>query len=371
MKQEISFYDKDPEIQRVRVADWVAGLDWRTFELEVAVLYKQMGYVAWATSPSGDGGVDVRARKGGSKVIIQCKHWKNRVGVDIVKAFHATKEDENASLAVLVTSSSLEPGANRWAMQHDVEVIDGTSLVELFHKYCDPTRPIATPVESHPHQDFTLFEEHPQPAPRPQRVPLPDLSEKDRSVLDLVKEKTQIQNKDVQDLLGLSRAVAGARLKKLVDRFYLTMHGTKAVAYYTTVGTEQSGSLDTEKKPHSADACDVSRKFRTQPQSVSTGPEVGKEQGLLFEAFSGNQSQRKASDVSAREIKEAIIAVLKRRPNNSIAIKALTKEVCRELYIRTRGNPLLEFDKRVKGSVRALKQKGLVKPTRLRMSGFG
>src|SRR5262249_17353527 len=114
--QELKRYDEDPEVRRVRVADWIDGLDWRAFEREVAVLFIQMGYTAWATKPTGDDGVDVRAKKDNEKVIIQCKHWKHQnLGADIVKAIHATKQYEEASLAVVVTSSNLEPVAHRWA----------------------------------------------------------------------------------------------------------------------------------------------------------------------------------------------------------------------------------------------------------------
>jgi HJR/Mrr/RecB family endonuclease len=139
--QDIKRYDEDAEVRRVRVADWLRGLDWRSFEREVAILFTQMGYNAWATKPTGDDGVDVRALKENEKVVIQCKHWKRQnVGVDIVKALHATKEHEAASLAVIVTSSNLEPVAHRWAERCGIEVIEGSKLVDLFTQYCDPIR---------------------------------------------------------------------------------------------------------------------------------------------------------------------------------------------------------------------------------------
>jgi len=237
--EEIRRYDEDPDIRKTRVDDWIAGLHWRDFECEVAILFTRMGYKAWATSPTGDGGVDVRAIKDDSKVIIQCKHYKTqRVGINYVKALHATKDDEGASHAVLVTSSDLEPGADRWASIHGIEVINGAKLTELFQKYCDPKRPVTTPSKPRPHRNATLFEDYSKPSPQPRRVPRPDLDEKDRSVLELARQKSQIRNKDVQDLLGLSRAASSMRLRKLVDRGYLIMHGSKALAYYTTVGPE-------------------------------------------------------------------------------------------------------------------------------------
>lgn len=137
--EEIKQYDEDPEIRRVRVADWLNGLNWRAFEHEVAILFTQMGYNAWATKATGDDGVDIRALRGDEKVVIQCKHWKRQnVDVDVVKALYATKEHEGASFAVIVTSSNLEPVAQRWAKRLGVEVIEGPKLVDLFMRYCDP-----------------------------------------------------------------------------------------------------------------------------------------------------------------------------------------------------------------------------------------
>lgn len=64
--------------------------------------------------------------------------------------------------------------------------------------------------------------------------------------------------------------------------------------------------------------------------------------------------------ISAHDIQEAILTVLNKRPNNSIALKALTKEVCKELSIYTRGNPRREFDKRIRRGVGVLKRKNRV-----------
>ena len=73
------------------------------------------------------------------------------------------------------------------------------------------------------------------------------------------------------------------------------------------------------------------------------------------------QEKRKTNAISAKDIQNAILAILDRRPKNSIALKALTKEVCRELSLLTRGNPRKEFDKRIRRCVGVLKRKDLVK----------
>ncbi len=66
--------------------------------------------------------------------------------------------------------------------------------------------------------------------------------------------------------------------------------------------------------------------------------------------------KKQASDLTAKTIQQAILSVLQNRPNNSIALKHITKEVCRSLSIRTRGNPRVEIDKRIRRSVGVLKR---------------
>ncbi|MFQ5852956.1 MAG: helicase HerA-like domain-containing protein [Candidatus Binatia bacterium] len=233
-QREISSYERDPEVRKARIGAWLANLDWRRFEREIAVLFTHMDYKAWATKPTGDGGVDVRAIKGEDKVVIQCKHWRRqKVGPDTIKALHATKEQESASLAFIVTSSELEPVAHRSANQLGVKVIDGRELINLFERYCDPSQPRASKV-----QTTALHTGSPPPSSvssPPKRVPGldPSLDSKDRQILELVCERKQIRNKDIQELLKLSRPGTSARLMKLTRLRYLMMHGTKAIAFYT------------------------------------------------------------------------------------------------------------------------------------------
>ncbi len=196
--KEIKQYDEDPEILKVRVADWLSGLDWRTFELEVAVLFTQMGYNAWATKATGDDGVDVRALRGDEKVVIQCKHWKRQnVNVDVVKALHATKEHEEASFAVIVTSSNLEPVAQRWAKTLGVEVIEGPKLVDLFMRYCDPGQS-GRPLNNRLQEDNIAIPGHQE------EFGLSDKNDEiDSKILRLVTRKEKIQNMDREKTPGL------------------------------------------------------------------------------------------------------------------------------------------------------------------------
>lgn len=64
--------------------------------------------------------------------------------------------------------------------------------------------------------------------------------------------------------------------------------------------------------------------------------------------------------ISARAIQSAIIAVLEKSPNNTCTVKSITSRVLKELGRITRGNPRLEFERRVMRNIKVLTQNGHV-----------
>lgn len=60
------------------------------------------------------------------------------------------------------------------------------------------------------------------------------------------------------------------------------------------------------------------------------------------------------------DIQNAILQSLQKCPNHSCTLKSLTSRALKELGVLTRGNPRLEFEKRVMRNLGALKRKGLV-----------
>ena len=235
-QREISSFDDDPEIRRVRMDSWLDSLSWRSFEFEVANLLVQMGYEAFVTRASGDGGVDVRARRNDERVVVQCKHWKGqKVGLESIQALAGARDAEGATQAIFVTSSWLEPGAHKWARRVGMEVIDRRDLVRLFEEYCDPN--LAAELEPNVEvAELLIGVPFDSGVSEPtNQLQVPFLDKKDLLILEHVREMGEIRNRDVQELLGLSRPGAGGRLRKLVRRGLLEMHGTKAVAFYTSL----------------------------------------------------------------------------------------------------------------------------------------
>ena len=64
--------------------------------------------------------------------------------------------------------------------------------------------------------------------------------------------------------------------------------------------------------------------------------------------------------LAASEIQEGIVGSLCERPNNSIALKGITRAVCKTLGLSLRGKRREQFTKRINMNVGALKRKGVV-----------
>jgi hypothetical protein len=90
--------------------------------------------------------------------------------------------------------------------------------------------------------------------------------------------------------------------------------------------------------------------------------DIAPDEGYLF-PDSGDglaSSVRRPDEVAATEIQDAIVRVLSNCPNQSCTIQSLATRVLREVGVLTRGNPRLEFEKRVMRSLGMLETKDVV-----------
>jgi very-short-patch-repair endonuclease len=79
---------------------------------------------------------------------------------------------------------------------------------------------------------------------------------------------------------------------------------------------------------------------------------------------SSGESGRRVQEVTASEIQDAICQVLSDCPNQSCTEKSLAARVLRELGVLTRGNPRVEFEKRVLRCVTSLERRSVVEKYR-------
>jgi very-short-patch-repair endonuclease len=84
-------------------------------------------------------------------------------------------------------------------------------------------------------------------------------------------------------------------------------------------------------------------------------------EGRLDRALAYARSRRRPpEEMPPLDIQDAILHSLEKCPNHSCTLKSLTSRVLKELGVLTRGNPRLEFEKRVMRNLSALRKKGLV-----------
>jgi restriction system protein len=105
----------------------------KDFEDIVAEAYRREGYkVEEILGGGADGGVDLRLRKDGQVILVQCKRWKNRpVPVEIAREMFGVMMHEHATGAKIVATTAFSPDAIAFAKGKPLELVDSNALVRL------------------------------------------------------------------------------------------------------------------------------------------------------------------------------------------------------------------------------------------------
>ena len=105
----------------------IRQLDWKHFEELLGKYYRQAGYKVLENHGRGpDSGVDLRLRDAGNRsILVQCKQWKQKVGVKIVRELYGVVASEGAGSGIVVTSSAFTKEAQEFANSVPVELVDG------------------------------------------------------------------------------------------------------------------------------------------------------------------------------------------------------------------------------------------------------
>ncbi len=112
---------------------WVRGLSWQDFELQMADVYCQKGYEVEVTGGGGaDGGIDLKLFKNGRITVVQCKHWRTwKVGVKPVRELFGVMTAEGAHSAIFITSGKYTDDALKFAEGKPIELIDQHGFLDL------------------------------------------------------------------------------------------------------------------------------------------------------------------------------------------------------------------------------------------------
>ena len=114
---------------------WWWTLDGWQFEQEVAKIFILNGYKATVTKGSGDGGVDIVVEKEGYRGIIQCKHYRNPVPPEPIRALWGCKDDFGADEVILVASSGItQSGADFVSNKPNFVVLNLDDVINMANK---------------------------------------------------------------------------------------------------------------------------------------------------------------------------------------------------------------------------------------------
>lgn len=97
----------------------IDNINWRKFEALTCEFFDRQGYYVEIGEGRDDGGIDGRAwlkeedKSGPPTILIQCKRYRRKIDKMVVKALWADVFDEQAHSGLIVTTSSLSPGAEK------------------------------------------------------------------------------------------------------------------------------------------------------------------------------------------------------------------------------------------------------------------
>jgi len=109
------------------------SMSWQEFERLVAQYYRQQGYqVEERGGASPDGGIDIIVSKGGTKTLVQCKHWRAfKIGIAPVRELLGVMTHSEAAAGILVTSGQFTTEARTFADDNPIDLVDGSSLMQM------------------------------------------------------------------------------------------------------------------------------------------------------------------------------------------------------------------------------------------------
>ena len=129
----------DPSANEVGAQIDLKRIDPLKFEALIRNLLSVMGYQAFLTKASHDGGIDVEAFNPepivGGKIVVQCKRYASTIGASVVRDLFGTMTDRRAAKGILITTSDFSSDARAFAAGKPLELINGRQLAELLQKY--------------------------------------------------------------------------------------------------------------------------------------------------------------------------------------------------------------------------------------------
>jgi restriction system protein len=118
----------------------LASLTPEGFEEFVAELFEAMGYEVECCGGTGDDGADILLRRDGLVAVAQCKYHKSQgvIGSPELRRFLGTIHHLRGHKGFFVTTRTFSLSAEKFAVAHPIELIDGPRLVQLVEEALGP-----------------------------------------------------------------------------------------------------------------------------------------------------------------------------------------------------------------------------------------
>lgn len=97
-------------------------------------VFSKLGYETQRVGGSGDGGIDIVAKKDGKKYLIQCKDWNvNHASPVDVSRLHSAVIRERADKGIFVAVGGYTTQARaEFEKEPKMELIDGQGIIDLY-----------------------------------------------------------------------------------------------------------------------------------------------------------------------------------------------------------------------------------------------
>ncbi len=126
---------KREQQERLTTLENLQALGGHRFEELVTRLFIKMGYSAHKTRGSADGGIDIVAERGGEKILVQCKNYKQAIGPSAVRDLYGVVTSWKADKGILICTSTFSESARVFAEGTRIDLLDGESVVDMIKKY--------------------------------------------------------------------------------------------------------------------------------------------------------------------------------------------------------------------------------------------
>jgi HJR/Mrr/RecB family endonuclease len=103
----------------------------RDFEIQIAELYKKLGYKTEVSQYTVDGGHDVKIEKDGYVILVQCKHWKHKVPVPVIREILGVIISEGAHAGIVACTGGFTAPSIEFARKNGIELVGIPQIIEI------------------------------------------------------------------------------------------------------------------------------------------------------------------------------------------------------------------------------------------------